>query len=132
MPLSFLRPYSEYIYSAFRIVFGFGFMLHGAQKLFGFFGNPVTLSSRLGAAGVIEFFGGLLIMLGLFTTVVAFIASGEMASAFFIAHFPNGWHPLQNRGEAAMLYCFAFLYIASRGPGVASLDRLLRGRPAAG
>jgi putative oxidoreductase len=130
--MSFLRPHSEYIYAAFRIVFGFTFMLHGAQKLFGFYGNPVALSSRMGVAGVIEFVGGLMIMFGLFTAVVAFIASGEMAAAFFIAHFPNGWHPVQNRGEAAVLYCFAFLYMAARGSGAASLDRMLGRRSATG
>jgi putative oxidoreductase len=130
--MTFLRPYTEYTYAAFRIVFGFVFMLHGAQKLFGFYGRTVDFSSRLGVAGVIEFCGGLMILFGLFTTVVAFIASGEMASAFFLSHFPNGWHPIQSRGEPAVLYCFAFLYIASRGPGIASLDHLLRRRPPAG
>lgn len=78
--------------------------------------------SLIGLAGVIEFFGGLLIALGLFTTVVAFIASGEMAAAYFLNHAPNGFWPIQNRGEMAVFYCFFFLYLASRGAGSWSLD----------
>jgi putative oxidoreductase len=70
--------------------------------------------------------GGVLVLIGLFTSVVAFIASGEMAAAYFMAHFPNGFWPIQNQGELAALYCFAFLYIAARGGGPLSIDRVVR------
>jgi putative oxidoreductase len=89
-------------------------------------GQAVPLGSIFGAAGVIELVCSVLIMLGLFTRIAAFIASGEMAAAYFIAHFPMGLVPLQNGGELAVLYCFAFLYIATRGPGMCSLDGLRR------
>lgn len=107
------------------MVFGFLFMFHGLQKLFGMFGGRVMIGVPLMAtAGVIETFGGLLIMLGLATRVAAFIAAGEMAVAYFMQHQPGGTWPIQNRGELAVLYCFAFLYIATRGAGSWSVDRL--------
>jgi putative oxidoreductase len=81
-----------------------------------------------GAAGFIELVGGVLIAVGLFTSPVAFIASGEMAFAYFIAHQPKGTWPIQNAGELAVLYCFVFLYIATRGGGLASIDSLRRKR----
>lgn len=113
--------------SVLRIVAAFLFMLHGAQKLFGFLGGQKPpLLSLLGVAGLLEFFGGLLLLVGLFTNFVAFILSGEMAVAYFRAHFPQGFWPLQNRGELAVLYCFIFLYLAVAGAGPWSLDRLLR------
>jgi putative oxidoreductase len=122
--------YAPQLYALFRIVFGFLFLFHGLQKLFGMFGGvggqAVPLGSIFGAAGVIELVCSVLIMLGLFTRIAAFIASGEMAAAYFIAHFPMGLVPLQNGGELAVLYCFAFLYIATRGPGMCSLDGLRR------
>jgi putative oxidoreductase len=116
--------------SILRIITGFLFMAHGAQKLFGFPGpgqgpRPVLLS-LFGIGGILEFFGGLLILLGLFTRPVAFILSGMMAVAYFMAHAPGGFWPLLNRGELAVLYCFIFLYFAAAGGGVWSLDRLLR------
>ena len=76
----------------------------------------------MGVAGIIELVGGLMIAFGFLTSWAAFIASGEMAVAFFMAHFPQGWNPLENRGEAAVLYCFLFLYMASRGSGIWSID----------
>jgi putative oxidoreductase len=109
-------------YAAFRVVTGFLFAFHGAQKLFGAFGGQAQpLASMPGAAGVIELVCGLLVMVGLLTGVAAFIASGEMAVAYFLAHAPKGLWPIQNGGELAALYCFAFLYIAARGAGMWSL-----------
>ncbi|HEX7051602.1 MAG TPA: DoxX family protein [Longimicrobiales bacterium] len=112
-----------------RIVAGALFMEHGAQKLFGLLGgHPVELMSRMGLAGVLEFFGGALIVLGLLTRPVAFIVAGEMAVAYFTAHFPRGFWPIQNRGEPAALYCFIYLFFAAHGAGAFSLDALLRRR----
>jgi putative oxidoreductase len=124
-----LGPYSPYLYAVMRIVVGFLFACHGAQKLFGVLGGlgpsggSAPLFSLMGLAGVIEFFGGLCIMLGWLTGSVAFIASGQMAAAYFTAHHPSGLWPIQNDGELAVLYCFVFLYIASAGSGVWSIDR---------
>src|SRR5688572_28295127 len=102
-----LEQYSGCIYAAMRIVVGFLFWCHGAQKLFGWFGGTRReLASVAGAAGLIEFIGGALIAVGLLTTLAAFICSGEMAFAFFMAHFPRGWVPIQNGGEAATMFCF--------------------------
>ena len=118
-----LGKFSPSIYALLRIVAGLLFAQHGAQKLFGALGGEtVQLASRMGLAGVIELVGGLLIALGLFASLAAFVASGEMAAAYFIAHAGNALFPIQNRGELAVLYCFLFLYIASRGPGVWSVD----------
>ena len=125
--MNFLAPYVEPIYAAFRVVFGFLFLSHGAQKLFGLFGGErVTGLGLPMIAGWIELVCGLLILLGLFTGIAAFVASGEMAVAFFMAHFPSGWHPLTNHGEAAVLFCFAFLYMAARGSGRYSVDAVRR------
>lgn len=100
------------------------YAMHGSQKLFGWpgDGNTVELASLMGLAGIIEFVGGLLIAFGLFASWAAFIASGQMAVAFFMAHAPQGWNPLVNEGEKAVLYCFLFLYIAAHGAGVWSVD----------
>jgi putative oxidoreductase len=109
-------------YAAFRIVTGFLFAFHGAQKLFGAFGGQAQpLASMPGAAGAIELVCGVLVMVGLLTGFAAFLASGEMAAAYFLAHAPKGLWPIQNGGELAALYCFAFLYIAARGAGMWSL-----------
>lgn len=118
---------TEVTLNAFRIVFGLMFMQHGAQKLFAVFGREeaVQLFSQMGLAGGLEFFGGLLIVVGLLTRPVAFLLAGEMAWAYFQAHFPNGWIPIMNRGELPVLYCFAFLYMAARGGGSFSLDGVL-------
>jgi putative oxidoreductase len=113
-------------YAALRIVAGFLFWVHGLQKLFGLFGGrEVELASRLGAAGLIETIAGTLIMIGLWTVPAAFIASGEMAFAYFLAHLPRGPWPVQNAGEPAVLLCFIFLFIATRGAGRISVDALL-------
>ena len=123
----FLGRYSGHVYAVMRVVIGFLFWFHGAQKLFGWFGGfgpdggSAELVSRFGVAGIIEFFGGLLIALGVYTSVVAFIASGEMAVAYFVAHFPQAFWPIQNGGERAVLFSFVFLYIAARGSGMCSL-----------
>lgn len=107
-----------------RIIAGFLFMQHGAQKLFGWFGGQQIESfvSLMGLAGAIEFVGGILILIGLFTTPVAFIAAGEMAAAYFMAHMPRGLLPISNNGEPAVLFCFIFLLIAAAGPGAFSVD----------
>jgi putative oxidoreductase len=111
-----LGRFSSQIYALFRIVAGLLFACHGAQKLFGLFGgHQVTLMSQMGLAGVVEFGGGLLIAAGFLTGVAAIIASGEMAWAYFQAHAPRGALPIQNGGELAAVYSFAFLYIASKG-----------------
>jgi putative oxidoreductase len=121
-----LGRFSEKFYALLRLFAGFMFLQHGAQKLFGALGaeGSVELFSKMGVAGVIEFFGGLLIMLGLFTSWAAFLASGMMAVAFFTAHLPRGFWTIQNRGELAVLYCFAFLYLASKGDGEWSLGKM--------
>jgi putative oxidoreductase len=122
-----VAAFEPYLLSALRIVAGFLFIAHGVQKLFGWLGgNRVDLASQSGAAGVLETIGGALIILGLFTRPVAFILSGEMAFAYFIAHARQGFWPVLNRGELAVIYCFLFLYLAAAGPGPISLDRTLR------
>lgn len=127
-----LGRYSEAIYALFRFMAGVMFALHGSQKLFGFPGgkDSVELVSLQGLAGVIELAGGLLIAVGLFASYAAFIASGEMAVAYFMVHAPQGFFPLLNQGELAALYCFAFLYIAAKGSGRFSIDAAMR-RPTA-
>ncbi len=122
----FLGTYAPYLYALLRIVAGLMFAMHGSQKLFGIPGgkDPVALFSMMGLAGVVELVGGLLIALGLFASIAAFIASGQMAAAYFMAHAPQAALPLLNGGETALLYCFLFLYIAARGSGVWSLDSL--------
>ena len=117
----------SYAYALFRIVIGLLFIFHGLQKFGMYGGQAVDLGTRYGAAAVIEVVGGALVMLGLFAGPVAFICSGEMAAAYFIAHAPQAFWPIQNRGELAVLYCFAFLYIAARGSGTWSID-WLRGK----
>jgi putative oxidoreductase len=110
-------------YALMRIVLALVYMSHGLQKLFGMFGGHVVpLTSRLGIAGVLEAVLGALIAVGLFTSLAAFIASGEMAVAYFIAHAPRGRLPIENGGELAVVLCFAFLYIASQGGGRLSAD----------
>ncbi|MGH7504689.1 MAG: DoxX family protein [Longimicrobiales bacterium] len=117
-----------------RIVAGFTFWQHGAQKLLGWFGGfgpdggTAELASRFGVAGVLEFFGGILIVLGLLTRPVAFILAGEMAVAYFTAHLPRGFWQMQNGGEPPTLYAFIFLFLAAAGAGALSLDRLLSSR----
>jgi putative oxidoreductase len=127
--------WAPYLLSVLRIVAAFSFMTHGTQKLFGVpvseVRAPVPLTSLAGPAGVLETFGGLLLLVGLFTRPVAFVLSGEMAVAYFRSHVPQGVWPILNRGELAVLFCFVWLYVAAAGPGPWSLDALRR-RPGAG
>jgi putative oxidoreductase len=131
--------YAPMTYALFRIVFGFLFFCFGLQKMFGWLGGPqAPLMSLMGAAGVIETVCGLLIMVGLFTRVAAFLASGEMAVAFWYIHvsvigagpqgpgLPMGFFPHMNMGVDAVAFCFAFLYIASRGAGICSIDSAMQ------
>ncbi len=132
---SLTRSLQPITLNALRIIAGFLFIPHGAQKLFGWFrDSPTTLEliSIMGLAGVIEFFGGLLILIGLFTRPVAFIAAGEMAVAYWWRHFPQSFWPIENRGELAALYCFIFLLIFAFGPGKFSLDAWWKSRRAGG
>ena len=116
-----------YAYAAMRIVTGFLFLFHGLQKVLGMYGGQAQAVGTLPwVAGVIEVTGGILVMVGLFTAFAAFICSGEMAAAYFMAHFPKAFWPIENQGELAALYCFVFLFIASRGGGPLSLDRIVR------
>ena len=113
-----------------RVVVGLMFWQHGAQKLFGWLGGPQLpeIASLRGLAGVLEFFGSPLIILGLFTRPVAFLLSGEMAVAYFMVHAPRGLWPIMNRGEVVVLFCFTFLFLAAHGAGPYSVDALLRRR----
>ena len=127
-----LEEYSGELLSLLRIFAGYTFMLHGTQKLFSFPIEPsmtVELVSMIGLAGLIESIGGLLLLIGLFTRPVAFLCSGMMGVAYWIAHAPSGnflW-PLDNDGDAAVLFCFAFLYIAAVGGGKWSVDSARQG-----
>jgi len=110
-----------------RAVVGLLFACHGAQKLFGVLGGQSQLSNPLiAAAGVIEFVGGGLMALGLWAGYAAFVSSGQMAVAYFMAHASGGFWPIVNKGELAVLYCFVFLYVASRGSGRLSVDALAK------
>ena len=115
------------ILSIFRFIAGTIFACHGAQKVLGVFGGmpPEAPKFIIWTAGPIEFFGGILIAIGLFTRPVAFLASGLMAFAYFLGHAPNGFFPNLNGGEIAVLYCWTFLYIAAQGPGAWAADTLL-------
>lgn len=118
-----LAPLAPYTYALLRIVAGLLFVSHGGQKLFGWFGGqPVPLGSLFGLAGIIEIILGLLITIGLLTSYAAFIASGEMAAAYFIGHFPKSFWPLENGGEPAVLFCFIFLFMATHDSGIWSVD----------
>ncbi len=123
-----LSRWREQALGVLRIVAGFLFLQHGGQKLFGWFGGQtVELASLMGLAGIIELVGGFLIMIGLFTRIAAFITSGEMAVAYFMAHAPRGALPLQNNGEHTVLFCFIFLYLVFAGAGAFSVDRMRAG-----
>ena len=114
------------IYNLFRIAVGLLFLCHGGQKLFGWFGGPkAELASQMGLAGVIEFFGGLFIAIGLLTQIAALICALEMAVAYLKVHAAQAPLPIQNHGELALLYMFAFLYIMAHGGGLWSVDAYL-------
>lgn len=123
--------------SLLRIITGLLYMEHGLNKLFDFPATPNHRAYALftlvpGLAGLLEVFGGFLVTIGLYTRIAAFILSGEMAFAYFMAHAPRGFFPLRNGGETAILYCFLFLYLAVAGAGVWSVDRLRAGGSARG
>ena len=122
-------------HSLLRVITGAMFMQHGVQKLFGLLLDPSRpwdgappMFTQMWFAGILETFGGLLIVLGLFTQPVAFLLSGEMAVAYFQAHAPRGLFPIRNGGEVAVLFCFIYLYLFATGGGPYSLDALLRRR----
>ncbi len=120
----FMAPLNNYTYAVLRVVTGLLFMFHGSQKLLGW---PLEPMSGLPAfvtyiAGPIELIGGLLVMIGLMTRWAAFVCSGLMAAAYWMGHATHGLYPIINQGELAIVYCFAFLYISSHGPGIWSLD----------
>lgn len=120
--MKMLRRFEPYAYALLRIVAGLLFLFHGLQK-FGIMGGGMApLMGKMGIAAVIEAVGGALIMVGFMTAPVAFLASGEMAYAYFTAHQPKGTWPIQNGGELAALFAFLFLYISTRGAGVLSVD----------
>ena len=129
----------RFAWAALRFMAGMAFAMHGMQKLFGMWGGPMgngqgvpPFSFPFGVAGILELVLGLLVAFGLFTRAAAFIASGEMAVAYFWQHVPNGGiMPLANHGEPALLYCFIFLFFAAFGAGSISLDALLRRRSGA-
>jgi putative oxidoreductase len=127
---SFYATWTPRLLSVLRIIAGFLLTAHGAQKLFGFLApagaSAPPMFSQMWVGGVLELFGGILLLLGLFTRPVAFILSGMMAVAYFQMHAPGGFWPLQNKGELAVLYCFVFLFLAAAGGGAWGLDRLFR------
>ena len=119
--------FSPQVFAIMRIVIGLLFASHGASKLFNFppLGMQPPISSMPGIGGVIELVCGLLVAIGLITGLAAFIASGEMAVAYFTTHAAHGWHPLLNKGELAVVYCFVFLFIAAHGAGIWSVDNAM-------
>jgi putative oxidoreductase len=124
-----LGRYSDLLYSVMRLVVGLLFAQHGAQKLFGVLGGQSQVSNPMMlTAGIIELVGGLLVALGLWASFAAFLASGQMAVAYFQVHAPASFWPIVNKGELAVLYCFVFLYIAAKGSGGWSVDTLARGK----
>jgi putative oxidoreductase len=124
----YLGRYAPHLYAILRIIAGLMFAMHGTQKLFGWPGGKEPAGIALmRVAGVVELVGGLLIAIGLFTSIAAFIASGQMAVAYFKAHAPNGFWPVLNQGELAALYCFLFLFMAAYGSGIWSVDGARRG-----
>ncbi len=123
--LPFTDELKEPAYNLMRLLFGLLFAFHGAQKLFGAFGGNQAKNGLMWAAGAIEFFGGLAIALGFLTSLAALICSAQMLVAYFYAHFPQGWVPIQNRGELALVYLVGFFFIMTRGGGSWSLDSLM-------
>jgi putative oxidoreductase len=133
MDFAWLDRYSPFALGATRIVTGLIFMEHGTQKLFGFPAPPdkglPSLLSLSGIGGIMEFAGGILILIGLFTRPVAFLLAGEMAVAYWMVHAPRGIFPVLNGGDAAILYCFIFLVFLFLGPGAWSIDGARQRRP---
>ena len=132
MDFRYLSRFQPQLLAILRVVVGLLFLEHGLSKFFGF---PVPfpvhpLPTLLLVAGVIELIGGLLVTLGLFTRLAAFICSGEMAVAYWMQHFPKSPWPVANMGEAAILFCFVFLYLAAAGPGAWSVDHMRMRAPA--
>jgi putative oxidoreductase len=122
-----LGRFAPHAYALLRIVAGLMFAMHGSQKMLSWpAGQGIPDDPLLKAAGVIELVGGLLVAIGLFTSFAAFVSSGEMAVAYFKAHAPQGFWPVLNQGESAVLYCFLFLFIATYGSGIWSIDALRR------
>jgi len=127
MELPWLSRWQPQLLALLRIVTALLFLEHATQKFFAFpvpFPMPGPLPPLEVAAGVIEFAAGVLVTIGLFTRIIAFLAAGEMAVGYFMFHFPHGFWPAANMGEAAILYCFIFLYIAAAGPGAWAVDDL--------
>jgi len=127
---TFFSKYEPQAYAILRIVAGFLFLWHGSQKLLGYpsAGFVIPLSFTIIIAGIVELAGGILVMAGLWTRWAAFVCSGEMAYAYWSAHGLHAVLPLMNHGEMAMFYCFLFLFISARGPGIYSIDHLLKKR----
>ena len=124
-----MNRFAGITHALLRIVSGLLFIFPGGMKLLHWYGGmPVPMTPLLMVAGWLELVGGPLIMLGLLTRPVAFILSGEMAFAYFMGHFPHGFWPIQNHGEAAVLFCFIFLFLSANGPGPLSLDHLIASR----
>ena len=127
---AFYATWSPRLLGLLRIILGFLFLQHGTAKLFGAphvaMFDGLQVFSLMGVAGILELVGGALLLLGLFTRPVAFILSGQMAAAYFMAHAPQGFLPILNGGELAVLYSFIFLYFAAAGGGAFSLDGLRR------
>lgn len=122
--MGFLKPHTDKIYAVMRIFVGLLFTAHGLQKVFGLFGGtPPTMPAPLKySAGGIELVGGALVAIGLFASPAAFLCSGMMAVAYFMVHAPNGFFPILNGGEPAVVYCWIFLVIAAKGAGIWSAD----------
>lgn len=124
MNLSFLNKYQPYTLAALRIISGLLYFAHGTQKAFSFpIEGPASLSAMALISALLELIGGTLIVLGLFTRPVAFILSGHMAFAYFIAHAPRSFYPIANGGDSAILFCFVFLLLFTSGPGAFALDK---------
>lgn len=132
--MNFLAPWTPQLLSVLRVISGLLLLQHGTTKYLNFPEGQMNNASPLtmgGFAGILELVGGVLLVIGLFTRPVAFILSGTMAAAYFIAHAPQGFFPLLNGGELAVLYCFVFLFLAAAGGGAWSVDRLRGEEPVA-
>ena len=128
----FLGSYASYIYALVRIVAGLLLFMHGTQKIVGWpLAMPMPASTMTNVIGIFEIVAGLMILIGLFASIPAFLASGMLAVGYFMVHQPQGTWPIQNNGEPAVLLSFIFLYIAARGSGPLSVDSLLRRNTAA-